>query len=204
MKNLQSKFVLYVVALVLIFLPLHTFAALLYFNATPQTVSVGDTVTVSVSVNSQNVPLNVVEGTILFSASASSTHIESVEKTGSVLTLWPTEPTLSADGQSIAFVGGVPNGFDSSDAELFTITMKADAPGTITFTPQDIAAYENDGKGTIAPLSTNDLTITVVPHSAKGSGKETLEVIGLILLVLIIASILVPRKKKTYSISDQQ
>jgi hypothetical protein len=121
---------------------------------------VGDTVLVSVDVDSEHVPLNVVEGTISLGASTSTALVTSVQQ-GSAFPLWPRVPVYDADSNSISFTGGVPGGFNSSNATLFSIILVAKKAGTITLDPTNLSVYKNDGKGTLGTVSGTPLEISV-------------------------------------------
>jgi len=149
-------------------IPAYASAATVYVQASRTTLSVGDTAIISVKIDADGGVLNAVSGTIGLKSS-SATPVLAVQQFslgGSAFGLWPRTPSLSADGSSITFVGGVPGGFSIEGATMFNIVVTATSTGTVTITPENISTYANDGKGTVVPTQLKGLTITVVPAKA--------------------------------------
>jgi len=156
-------------AVVVIAMPTFASAATIYVQASRTTLSVGDTAIVSIKIDANGGVLNAVSGTIGLKSSSATNPALSVQQFslgGSAFGLWPRTPSLSADGNSITFVGGVPGGFSIEGATMFNIVVTATSTGTVTITPQNISVYANDGKGTLVPSQVKGLTITVVPAKA--------------------------------------
>jgi hypothetical protein len=150
-------------------MPAYASAATIYVQASRTTLSVGDTAIVSVKIDAGGAVLNAVSGTIGLKSSSATSPALSVQQFslgGSAFGLWPRTPSLSADGSSITFVGGVPGGFSIEGATMFSIVVTATSTGTVTITPQNMSVYANDGKGTLVPTQLKGLAITVVPAKA--------------------------------------
>ena len=162
-KFLQGSAI--IIAATLFSLPMSASAATIYAQASRSTISVGDTAIVTVKIDSGGEVLNTVAGTIGFTTTSTKPIIavEQFSLGNSAFGLWPLTPSLSKDGNSVTFVGGVPGGFSIEGATLFNIVIQATSTGSVTISPKNVSIYENDGKGTTAPVQFKDITIKVVP-----------------------------------------
>lgn len=165
MKNIYKK--LSLLALGLILLPGSALGASLYIDSTKNSVSAGDTFVVNVKVDSENEPINSIEGDIIIQSGDSSFEVKEFSLAGSIFGLWPRTPSLSKDGRVVSFVGGVPGGFNVNGATLFNIIVEAKGEGSIKISPKNIVALANDGKGTKVPVTLKSKTITV--NSSSGN-----------------------------------
>lgn len=143
-------------------LPVSAFAAHVYLQTASTTIAVGDTIVVHVLVDTEHAPVNLVQGTILVNGPISDVTVSDLSIAGSVLSLWVRTPSLDTDS-TISFVGGEPDGFTSSGAEIFKIILLAKKPGTIILDPSDISVYLNDGKATLASVQDTPLDLTIEP-----------------------------------------
>ena len=107
--------------------------------------SANQTFTVSVQADPKGDSVNAVEAELSFDTSTLS--VVSVSKTGSVFSLWTTEPTYSNSAGTISFGGGSPTPF-TSRSTLVTVTFRAvaEGEGTVSFT--SASALAADGLGT--------------------------------------------------------
>lgn len=162
---------LIIVALFAVIIPASASAATVYVESSRSTISVGDTAIVSVKINADGAILNTIDGdVVLKSTNGGNLAVQEFSLANSSFGLWPRTPSLSKDGKTISFVGGVPGGFSIEGATLFKIVVEAQKEGTITLSPQNISAFLNDGNGTKVPAQLKDVTINVV---AKKSGVAT-------------------------------
>lgn len=159
-NNMKYTFALF--ALLFALHPSSAFAAKIYFETPTHTISAGDTVIVNVNIDPEGQSLNTVDGTIDLTLPSTIAKVSDLSVAHSVLTLWPRKPSLSDDGKSISFVGGIPDGF-STPSTLFQIIVTAKNTGTISFDAQNVLAYINDGKATLAPMMSDGLHMNVVP-----------------------------------------
>lgn len=110
-------------------------------------VSAGDTVTVTVQVNSSDQAINAMSGTFLYPTSLLS--VSSISKSGSVVSLWVNEPTNSSSDGSIAWSGVIPNpGYQGTGGRIFSVQFRAKAAGDATISFTQAAVLANDGNGT--------------------------------------------------------
>jgi uncharacterized protein YxeA len=171
MKKYILKFI--VLFLVIGFVPSFASAANIYFETSRKTVSVGDIFIVSAKIDSQKTNINSVEGDIVLDGNNDSVVVNDFSLAKSVFSLWPRTPSLSGDGNTISFVGGVPGGFNFDKAILFNIVLQADKAGDIKISPKNLAVFANDGKGTRVPVTVGNLDIKVVPkNEAVASNNE--------------------------------
>ena len=143
-----------------LFFSTNVLAATVHITSPSENISVGDVVYVDVRLDTQNTPVNVVEGTLTLQTPGHDIEMRELSVAGADLTLWPRKPSWSEDTQTITFVGGKPGGFNSDNEFLFRIFFLAKNKGEVTFVP-DIQAYVNDGKGTLLPVTVTPLVLTV-------------------------------------------
>ena len=166
MKNINYKNILAIAVLIIGFAPIHAFAATVYMESSRNTISVGDTAIVSVKVNAEGAVLNSIEGDIVLKSTAGNLAIKEFSLASSSFGLWPRTPSLSADGRTVSFVGGVPGGFSIEGATVFKIIVQATKVGNVSINPQNLSIYLNDGKGTKAPVQIRGINIQIDPKKA--------------------------------------
>lgn len=130
-------------------------------------MAVGDTAVVAVKVNADGAVLNTIDGEVALTASGGNLTVSEFSLANSSFGLWPRTPSLSKDGRTISFVGGVPGGFSIEGATVFKFVVEATKEGTITIAPRNLSVFANDGKGTKLPVTLKNIAITV---TAKGDG----------------------------------
>lgn len=150
-------------------LPQMVSAASVYVEASRSTISVGDTAVVAVKINADGGVINTIEGDIAINSVANNAVVQEFSLANSAFGLWPRTPSLSTDGKTVSFVGGVPGGFSIEGATVFKIILEAKKPGRVTISPKNISVYQNDGQGTKLPIQFKDVAIDVV---AAQSGVE--------------------------------
>ena len=120
--------------------------------------SVGQTFTATVRVLPSGDNVNAVEAGLKFDPKTLS--VVSVSKSGSVFSLWTTEPTFSNAAGTVSFGGGSPSPFTAS-SNIVTVTFRTVAAGTaaVSFTGASVLAA--DGRGTDVFKSGGTATYTV-------------------------------------------
>jgi len=105
----------------------------------------GQTFTTTVRAVPGGDSVNAVEATMSFDSDNLS--VVSVSKTGSVFSLWTTEPTFSNAAGTITFGGGSPTPFTTT-SNILTITFRTigEGDGSVGFTRASVLAA--DGRGT--------------------------------------------------------
>jgi hypothetical protein len=122
----------------------------------------GQTFTATVRVNPQGRSINAVEASLTFDTATLS--VVSIAKTGSVFSLWTTEPTFSNTAGTIEFGGGSPTPF-SAASTLVVITFRAVSEGTATVDFQNASALAADGLGTDVLSGTVRGTYTITAQA---------------------------------------
>jgi hypothetical protein len=163
----MKKYILRYMVLFLIisFVPGIASAANVYLETTKNTVSVGDIFIVSAKIDSKGTNINSMEGDFVLDLNSNNLVVNDFSLAKSIFSLWPRTPSLSKDGNTISFVGGVPGGFELDKAILFNIILQADKEGDIKISPKNIAIFANDGKGTRVPVEVSSLDIKVSPKN---------------------------------------
>lgn len=156
----------------LAFFFLHTqtlFAAEVQLSPSTGTFNSGQTFTTTVRADPQGDDINAVEATLTFDTSLLS--VVSIAKTGSIFSLWTTEPTFSNSAGTIEFGGGSPTPF-SSPSTLVVITFRALAEGTASVDFQNASALAADGLGTDVLSGTLKGTYTISAASTQPTPTE--------------------------------
>jgi len=154
-----------VLFLVMGFIPNIARAANIYLETSRNTVSAGDTFIIQVKIDAENKDINSVEGDIILGSQNNNFVVNDFSLAQSPFTLWPQTPSLSQDGNTVSFAGGVPGGFNSNKVTLFNIIVETNQEGDIEVSPKNIIVFANDGQGTKLPITVNDLKVKVVPNN---------------------------------------
>lgn len=125
-----------------------------------------DVFIIDVSINTEGQKINTIEGNIALGDTTGNFEIRDITVAGSGFTLWPRKPSLSAQGDNISFIGGVPEGITGS-VGLFKIIVFAKNPSELRVTPKDIVAYMDDGKGTAISVTSRDVIVNALPSGAE-------------------------------------
>lgn len=150
--------------LLLLLLPSGVNAASLHVDAVQESLRVGDTALVTVSLYTEGDIVNAIDGTILI---PDSLVVTDIRYSGSVVSLWIQNPEEREVGR-ISFGAVLPGGYqngveeETQEGNVFTFVVEAVQEGetSISFT-DDTAVYLNDGAGTRAPLTVKNSTLTV-------------------------------------------
>lgn len=147
-------------ALLLSIAPVQVFAAILTFEAPSGSVAVGDTVIVRAYLDATE-SLNALDATLTLRDSTAQFEIQEVSRSGSALTVWPTNPTLTGDKKEVQFTAGTPGGIPNAHALVASLVLKVLSQGTITMRTSAAQAYANDGRGTVVAVSSSPSTFGV-------------------------------------------
>ena len=102
-------------------------AATLYLSPSSGQYTVGDILSASVIVNTQDKAINNADAVIYFPSDL--LEIVSLSKSGSIFSLWVEEPSFSNGAGTISFNGGVPTpGFTGSAGKVLSIVFKVVLP----------------------------------------------------------------------------
>jgi len=126
--------------------------ASLYFSPSDGTYEVGGTFSLKVKLRSEQVSANVAGAEISFNKN----ELEAVRisKTGSIFSLWTTEPTFSNSSGRIVFEGGNPVAFKGGSGTIITITFRAkvSAITNVTFSSGSVLAADGGGTNILTSM----------------------------------------------------
>lgn len=146
-------------------------AATLGISSDSANLSIGNTATLYVMVNSGGVAINNGEAAIKFPMDL--VEVISVSKGGSIFTLWVEEPTFSNTTGLITFNGGVPTpGFNGSQGMLLSFVVKAKKVGQADFSFSSAAVRANDGLGTDVLSGRSGKTIVIISAQSPSTPKK--------------------------------
>lgn len=146
LKTSRQRMLLWAFIFLYFFLSvINAHAADVLFSPSTGSYNVGQTFTVTVQVDPKGDSVNAVEAQISYDPKVLS--VVSLAKTGSVFSLWTTEPTFSNTAGTISFGGGSPSPF-SSRSNLVVITFRALAAGSSRVAFTSASALAADGRGT--------------------------------------------------------
>lgn len=135
-------------------------------NQTTSTIYQGDIFSIDLNISSLDEAINVIDGTVMYDSDR--LIIKEVNIESSLVSLWVKKPIFDNKKGELRFIGGIPDGFDGTNANILEITFRAKQEGQTLIGFRDIfSVLANDGKGTIInpwlkPLS---LSINKKPHS---------------------------------------
>ncbi len=162
--NKRITFLLTAIILV-IFLPVFSHAATLLMSPATGVYTAGTTFTARVVVNSAGKSINAAEGTIKFNPQ--EVTVVSVDRSGSIFSLWVTEPSFSNSAGTITFSGGLPTGYTGAAGTVFNVTFRTTNASTARVSLMGGAVLANDGMGTNVLTSMNGGTYTISAPSAS-------------------------------------
>ncbi len=131
-------------------------------------IRTGDTIAITIRVDSGGENMNAVEGALSYPADRLQFVRADLEQ--SILTLWTEEPAADTANGMITFTGGRPGGIVAENAALFTVYFEALESGdaTLSFNTLRSALYEHDGNGTKIPISPTPATLTITDSLVEG------------------------------------
>ena len=182
--------------------------ATLYLLPSTGNYTVGTTFSVTVKVSSGGIPINAAEGSLIFNTE--ELNVVSLSKSGSIFSLWTTEPTFSNSAGTIEFGGGTPASFTGAAGTMVTITFKAKKSATANVNFLSGAVLAADGKGTnvLANMTSGTYTLTpgiITPPAEEVSPKEYVAppTVG-VPAAPVVSSTTHPDENKWYSNNDPE
>ena len=160
MSYLHRSFQLAAVFAVLLFLcPLFAQAADLVLSPSTGSYSSGQTFTATIRAVPNGQSVNAVETTLNFNPDVLS--VVSVDRDGSVFSLWTTEPEFSNSAGTIEFGGGSPSPFTTT-SNLLSVTFRTvgEGTGSVEFTEASVLVADGQGTDVFADSTGASYTIT--------------------------------------------
>lgn len=127
-------------------------------------VSVGDGLTINVSVSSADQALNAISGAISYPTDLLS--IASISKADSMLTLWVEDPSFSNASGVASWSGVVPNPGFTGTGRVLSIRFVAKRTGVASVTFTSSAVLANDGNGTNILTSASPAVVSITAAAA--------------------------------------
>lgn len=122
-------------------------AATIYFSPSSGNFTVGNILTTSVFVNTQEQAINNTDAVLNFPAAL--LEVVSVSKSGSIFSLWVEEPNFSNSAGTVSFNGGLPTpGYTGTAGKVVSIVFRVKAAGSASLIFSSAAVRANDGYGT--------------------------------------------------------
>ena len=120
-------------------------AATMSFMSGTTNAAIGDTIDVSVRVNSGGQTVNAAQGTIQYPTSI--LQVVSVNHGNSVFNVWAQEPSVNSSTGEIAFLGGSTNSFSGPSLYVLDITFAVRGNGLATLNISNAGVTAGDGTG---------------------------------------------------------
>lgn len=174
MQNLNSKFktsiFLILFAIFYLLFSNNVYAAKIFFEPAENTHQVGETINISVKLDTQGENINAIDLGILYPPLL---EVQNISKSGSLVQLWVQEPNYTNTG--IFLSGGLPGGIKTSNGVIAKLTLKAKAigDGSLQLTPAS-SVLLNDGEGTKTPLTVGGVVFHIKPQAKKEKIKPIL------------------------------
>jgi hypothetical protein len=160
-KNNFSSLIITLFFIIFLLTAKNVLASELRLEKNSKNITVGDTVSVDVIINTEGELVNVVEGDINISNNLDLIDIKELSSADSVLSQWVRSPSWLKKDNTISFIGGLPGGFNQKTATLFRIYFTAKAAGQIILSPNNVKVYANDGLATPIGVHFTPLNITI-------------------------------------------
>ncbi len=139
-------------------------AAVMNINPPLSSVSAGNIVTATVNINTEGLAINSAEAQIIFPADV--LEVVSIDKSGSIFSLWVEGPTFSNTSGTIGFSGGVPSpGFSGSAGKVLSVVFKAKRAGNASLVFANSNVMANDGSGTNVAKTSPQAVVNISPAS---------------------------------------
>lgn len=139
-------------------------AATLELAPTSPSVSVGDTFTLVMYVNSDQA-VNAVTASLAFPTDMLS--VVSISKSSSAFTLWVQEPSFSNSAGSVDLSGIVPDPGTSGRSRVLSIQLRAKKAGAAIVRFASAATLANDGQGTNILTATVPASVSIAAASQQ-------------------------------------
>lgn len=160
-KRTIKQFLYVLGALTLFLLPGNIFAADITLTPSVGQFDVGQSFTVDVYVTNNTQAINAVSGTLTFPTDTLS--VRSISKDGTIIKLWPEEPSFSNTSGLVKFEGVILNpGFSGTRGKVISLSFSAKKVGNANVVFSSGQVLANDGQATNVVGSLGNGSYTVV------------------------------------------
>jgi hypothetical protein len=161
---------------VLLAIPSFALAATMSVSPATGVYNVGNTFSVTVSMNTAGAAVNAADGTLSFNPKELA--VVSVSRSSSIFNLWTAEPSFSNSAGTITFSGGSPSGFTGARGTIMTATFRTLTAGTPKLSMTSGSILAADGRGTNVLSSMSGGTYTVSAASTQPSPEVVIEYVA--------------------------
>ena len=170
--KLKNNLALCFIALSALCMPFFASAATFRVVPPASTIKEGETISVTVSITSDDQSMNAAEGVLKFPTEL--LQVVGVSKAGSILGLWVQEPSYSNTLGTVNFEGVALNpGYTGTNGTILTIIFRARAQGSASLSIEGGSVLANDGNGTQILTGTSGSTLTLVPAPPAAPAAPT-------------------------------
>ncbi|HUC31337.1 MAG TPA: cohesin domain-containing protein, partial [Candidatus Paceibacterota bacterium] len=159
----MNKKILFIGAVVVVAFSFHAIpaahAATMSFVSSESSASIGDTIDVSVRVDSDGQTVNAAQGTIQYPVDI--LQVVSVDDSNSIFNVWATPPSVNTSTGAISFLGGSTNSFSGTSLYVLDVTFVVKGTGTATLDFTNAGVTAGDGTGADILDGTTPLSINV-------------------------------------------
>lgn len=140
-------------------------AASMSITVAQQSVAKGDTFVVEWYLNTEDVPINVVDATLYYSPE--TLELEDTVTGSSALALWVEQPTIVEPG-TIHFVGGIPAGVRGTKIPILRTVFRATSTGSASIAlGKNSRLVQSDGVATESLISMTPVIFPIIPGNAE-------------------------------------
>ncbi len=175
MNNYKSIFVQFSLVAIIIFAvffrPAITEAASLGMFTDKANPVVGDTLTVDVKIDSEDVSINAAQATIKFPTDI--LKVDTLDKTDSTFNFWLTEPSFDNTLGNVSFVGGSTiSGYSGKSLQVLRIKFKVIGNGDASLVFSDTAISAADGSGANVLSISKGVSFSVLSKSEVNKAAQ--------------------------------
>ena len=146
-------------------------ATSLYFSPSANNVSIGETFSVSMFVQSTDQAMNAVSANIVYDSS--KVELLNTSKAGTIIFLWIVEPSFSNTSGSGSLEGLLLTpGYTGNAGKILSYTFRAKAQGTASIGFNGGRVLANDGGGSDINQGFGTATVTIGPAAVSDTVKD--------------------------------
>lgn len=144
------------------FAPALTHAAVLFVEPSPANVGVGDLLLVTLTLDS-DVSVNAFSGTLKFSSNLIPQY---TADGSSIVSVWVRKPEVEKG--TVSFMGLTAGGYAGRGGKLFSVLVRATAPGLARVSLDNVSVLRNDGTGSAEEVVVHPFSLLVAAEAQGG------------------------------------
>ena len=171
--DFKIRKLLLVASVCLLFIPISSSAATLYFDPANQEINLNEQFGVNFFLNTENEKINAIEGDLVFPEGL--LELKEIRDGNSIINFWVERPKIKSNNQ-IAFSGIIPGGYIGRKGLIFSAIFQPKDQGEGVITVQGARALLNDGEGSEASAIASNFRF-VVSKEALSSQELLAEIV---------------------------